>query len=64
MVKEVCSPVNTSHGSSKLSNKLELSPGARSQPGARKVDSVPHQPSGSQVSRGSNKDPEPSLETE
>jgi hypothetical protein len=62
VVKEVCSPVNTSHTSSKLSNKMPLSPGARSSPSRR--DSVPGQPSGGQVSRGSNKDPEPSLEVE
>jgi hypothetical protein len=59
MVKVICSPVNSSHTSSKLSNKMPLSPGARSNPMRR--DSVPGQPAGSQVSRGSNKDPEPSL---
>jgi hypothetical protein len=58
MVKEICSPVNTSHTSSKLSNKMPLSPGARSNPMRR--DSVPGQPGGGMVSLGS-KDPEPSL---
>jgi hypothetical protein len=42
--RDVCSPVNTSHGQSKLSNKVGLSPGARSMPDARR-DSVPNQPS-------------------
>jgi hypothetical protein len=47
----------------KLSNRLPLSPGARSSPSNRR-NSVPGQPSGSQVSRGSNKDPDPSREAE
>jgi hypothetical protein len=65
-MKEVCSPANSGHtGPGKIGGGQPLSPGARSNPSSgNRRDSVPDQPSGRQVSRGSNKDPEPSLEVE
>ena len=46
-IKDVNSPVNTRNTGSKLSSKVPLSPGARSNPdraGGPKFDSVPPQP--------------------
>jgi hypothetical protein len=67
MVKttEICSPINTHYsGPSNLrsGSNQPMSPGARSNPSGNRRDSVPPQPSGRTVSRGSEK-PAPSLPT-